>query len=151
MILKNNYYNFCFTNQTIEHLYDIDNFMKNIFNILKKKGFCLISTENLSSLHNILALALGYQPFACANMSIKKWTIGNPFSRKNGHCSNFMKHRAVFTLYALEEFVKLYNFEIIKKIVSGYFPLPNNKFGNFFAKADPKRAIYIALLIRKKN
>jgi hypothetical protein len=30
--------------------------------------------------------------------------------------------------------MKLYNFEIIDKITAGYFPLPNNKFGNFFCK-----------------
>lgn len=147
--IKKNYYDFCFTNQTIEHLYDIDNFIKNIKNILQKGKLCLISTENLASWHNVLALALGYQPFVLANMSSKKWTIGNPFSRQKGNNSNFMKHRAVFSLTALEEFVKLYNFKIVKRIVAGYFPFPNNKFGNFFAKINPKRATYIALLISK--
>lgn len=147
--IKKNYFDFCFTNQTIEHLYDIDNFIKNISNILKKSKLCLISTENLASWHNVMALAFGYQPFALTNMSSKKWTIGNPFSRQKGNSSNFMKHRAVFSLRALEDFVKLYNFKIVKRIVAGYFPFPNNKFGNFFARMDPKRAVYIALLIKK--
>jgi hypothetical protein len=51
-----------------------------------------------------------------------------------------MKNRAVFSLTALEEFVKLYNFKIVKTIVAVYFPFPNNKFGNFFSRMDPKRA-----------
>jgi 2-polyprenyl-3-methyl-5-hydroxy-6-metoxy-1,4-benzoquinol methylase len=147
--LKKNYYDFIFANQVIEHMYDVDNFVKNIKNSLKKNSFLLISTENLACLHNVLSLILGYQPFSLANMSTKKWTIGNPFSRIEGHNSNFMKHRAVFTVAALEEFLKLHNFKIIKKIVAGYFPLPNNFIGNFFSKIDPRRANYIAILCKK--
>ena len=142
-------FDFIFNNQVIEHLYDIDNFMENIKKILSKDGYCLISTENLASWHNILALMMGYQAFSLANMSSVQWTIGNPYSRKEGHNNNFMKHRAVFTFYALKEFVKIHDFKIIKEICSGYFPLPNNLIGNTLAKIDTRHAMYIALLIQK--
>lgn len=145
-------FDFVYSNQTIEHLYSVDNYILNIKRILKNKGYALISTENLSGWHNCLALLLGYQPFSTTNICTKKWSIGNPLSIiKDGHHDPLMVHRAVFTYYALEEFMKLYDFEIIKGITGGYYPLPNNIIGNFMAKVDRRHAVYIAVLVRNNK
>lgn len=50
-------------NQVIEHLYETDLFIKEIYRILKKGGYAIISTPNLAGLHNIVSLILGKQPF----------------------------------------------------------------------------------------
>lgn len=150
--IKSNSFDFVYCNQTIEHLYSVDIFIKNIKKILKKNGYALISTENLSSWHNVFSLLLGYQPFSTTNMCTKKWSIGNPLSIiHEGHHDPLMIHRSVFTLSALYEFLTLYDFEIIKIITSGYYPFPNNALGNFLAKVDKKHAVYIAFIVKNKK
>ena len=42
-------------NQAIEHLYDTDTFVKEIYRILKPNGYVIVSTPNLASWHNIFA------------------------------------------------------------------------------------------------
>ncbi len=142
---------FVYSNQTIEHLYSVDDYIKNIRKLLKKNGHLLVSTENLSSWHNIISMLLGFQPFSLTNISVKCWSIGNPFTlEKKGHHNHLMIHRSVFTSYALQVFLKMYGFEIIRVISSGYYPLPNNILGNLFAKLDPRHSVYMAVLAKKK-
>lgn len=150
--IEDDKFDFVYSNQVIEHLYSVDNYIKNIKRILKNKGYALISTENLSGWHNCFALLLGYQPFSTTNICIKRWSVGNPLSiTKEGHRSSYMVHRAVFTYYALIQFLKLYDFKIIKSITAGYYPLPNNKIGNFMAKIDRRHSIYIAALVKNNK
>jgi 2-polyprenyl-3-methyl-5-hydroxy-6-metoxy-1,4-benzoquinol methylase len=141
---------FIYSNQVIEHLYSVDNFIINIKRILSDTGYALISTENLAGWHNVASLALGFQPFSTANICTKRWSIGNPFSQvPDGHHDPLMIHRAVFTHYALGKFLEAYGFKIEKEINAGYYPLPNNKIGNFFARMDRKHSVYTAYLIKK--
>lgn len=150
--IRRDSFDFVCSNQTLEHLYSVDNFMLNIKRILKNKGYALISTENLSGWHNCLALFLGYQPFSTTNICTKQWSIGNPLSIiKEAYNDPLMIHRAMFTYYSLMEFLKLYDFEIIKGITGGYYPLPNNKIGNFMAKIDKRHSVCIAALIRNNK
>ena len=146
--IEDNSIDFIYSNQVIEHLYSVDNFIMNIKRILKKDGYLLLSTENLAGWHNCFSLFLGYQPFSTTNICTKQWSIGNPFSMVlYGHHDPLMVHRAVFTYYALKKFLELYDFKIVKPINSGYYPLPN-KIGNFFAKLDRRHSVYIAFLAR---
>ena len=48
--------------QIIEHLWNIDGFLREIKKYLKPTGYAVISTPNLASLHNRIFLALGKQP-----------------------------------------------------------------------------------------
>ena len=50
-------------NQIIEHLRDTDSFLEEIKRVLKPGGVVALSTENISSWHNLLAASLGWQPF----------------------------------------------------------------------------------------
>jgi len=43
-------------NQVIEHLNDTDHFLSEISRVLKKDGLLILSSENLSSWHNIFSL-----------------------------------------------------------------------------------------------
>ena len=51
-------------NQVIEHLFNPAQFMKEVFRILRPNGYAVISTENLSSWDNVVALFFGYTPFS---------------------------------------------------------------------------------------
>lgn len=146
--VKKDSVDFVYSNQVIEHLNSVDNFITNIKRILKKNGLLLLSTENLAGWHNCFALSLGYQPFSTTNICTKKWSIGNPLSIvTDGHHDPLMVHRVVFTYFALKQFLELYNFKIEQEINSGYYPFPHT-LGNIFAKFDKRHSIYIAFLAR---
>lgn len=142
-------FDFIYSNQVIEHLYSVDKFIVNINRCLRTGGYALISTENLSSWHNVFALFLGYQPFSTTNICTKKWSIGNPMSiNAHSYDDPLLVHRAVFTFYALREFLTLYGFKIIEEVSSGYYPFPNS-IGNLFARLDKRHSVYMAFLIQK--
>lgn len=146
--IKDDSIDFIYSNQVIEHLYSVDNFINNIKRILKKDGLLLLSTENLAGWHNCFALTLGYQPFSTTNICTKKWNVGNPLSIiTDGHHDPLMVHRAVFTYYALKQFLELYGFKIEAEINSGYYPFPNT-LGNVLAKFDRRHSVYIAFLVK---
>lgn len=60
-------FDFVCANQVIEHLYETDLFIKEIYRVLKQGGYAIISTNNLASFHNIASLLLGKQPFPSHN------------------------------------------------------------------------------------
>jgi len=70
------------SNQVLEHVCSTDNFMKECFRILRNGGLCVLSTPNLASPHNILSLALGYQPLATAVSD--ELVCGNPLDPCDG-------------------------------------------------------------------
>jgi SAM-dependent methyltransferase len=53
------------SNQVIEHLPRTDTFLREISRILAPDGYAVVSTNNLSSWHNILSLTFGWQPAPC--------------------------------------------------------------------------------------
>ena len=52
------------SNQVIEHLCNSDKFISEIYRVLKKGGYAVISTENASSWCNIFASIMGWQIFS---------------------------------------------------------------------------------------
>ena len=108
LILKKNWnikeqYDLVVTNQVIEHVFSIDNFLLNCLQLVKKNKFLLISTDNLGSWHNIIAMLIGYHPFSLTNMSTVR-SIGNPLTRNDNtaEINDYMIHRAVFSYRALK-------------------------------------------------
>jgi len=94
------------TNQVIEHLCNSDNFLSEIYRILKPGGYVIVSTENASSWCNIFASVMGWQIFSLTNFSSKKQGIGNPFAlrRDNGFDLKFWKHVRVYNIKGLKEY-----------------------------------------------
>mgnify|MGYP001308338269 FL=1 len=135
-------------NQVIEHLYNTDGFISEVKRILRPGGYAIISTVNLASWHNVVALVLGCQPFDSANYS-NFGTIGNPFSFWNGKESEnsalqSWQHVRVFTYRSLLDLFKHHGFVVERTNGSGYYPLPN-----FFASLDKFHSHYIVFKIRR--
>lgn len=78
--VPDNSFDLVISNQVIEHLFDVDNYLKNIYRITKPNGKVIIATENLAGWHNIFSLLLGYQPFSMTNFCTTRSTIGNPLT-----------------------------------------------------------------------
>ncbi len=132
-------------NQVIEHLYDTDNFVREIKRILKPNGYAIISTNNLSSWHNIIALILGHQPFPSDVSGYQN--VGKLFSLGNNWGGSFA-HLRIFSYYALKEIFKKYGFKIEKHSGSGYYPLPKG-LDKLFTFIDPWHSVYQTIKVRK--
>lgn len=123
---NDNYFDVIHGNQIIEHIENLDNFVSEIYRILKPGGYVIISTENASSWHNIFASIMGYQIFSLTNISSKALGIGNPFAVHKGSVAEFASwtHKTVFNIKGLIDFFKLHGFNKIDVNGAGYYPLP---------------------------
>ncbi len=132
------------SNQVIEHLADVDTFVQEICRILRPGGYAIISTENLSSVDNLLALALGQQAFS-QHIS-RRFHIGNRFSPHFGEpiVNQRAVHRTIFSYYGLAQFIQSYNLNIEAELGAGYPLLPR-----IFARVDPIHARFITVKARK--
>ncbi|NMB91478.1 methyltransferase domain-containing protein [candidate division WWE3 bacterium] len=145
---EDNTFDIVHSNQVIEHLHDTDNFVSEVYRVLKPGEIFIVSTVNLSSWHNIFSLLLGYQPFDLSNISTKG-NIGNPFSLWNNAESENSKHKSwqhmrIFTVYSLIDLLKKHGFTVLNVLTSGYYPLPN-----FFSKLDKKHSHYFVIKAQK--
>lgn len=138
------------SNQVIEHIYDLDNFISEIKRLLKPGGYAVISTENLASWHNLFALLLGYQDFS--HHLIKKSHVGNPLSLhygqktvswsaagNSGTDDTAFPHVKIMTLRSLIEIFGAYGFKSQKYLGSGYF----------LSSLDPFHAHFITVKFNK--
>jgi 2-polyprenyl-3-methyl-5-hydroxy-6-metoxy-1,4-benzoquinol methylase len=144
--LNNNYFDAVTANQVIEHIGNSDNFLAEIYRILKLGGYAIISTENASSWCNIGASLMGWQIFSLTNFSSKKRSIGNPYSihREEGVDLNSWQHVRIYNIFGLKEYFESYGFKVEKIMGAGYFPFPAS-----FGKWDIIHSHFITFKIRK--
>ena len=133
-------------NQVIEHLEDVDSFVGEISRIIRPNGYAVISTENLASIDNILALVMGQQPFS-QHISRRKH-IGNRFSPHYGKPmeNQLSAHRTVLSYYGLTQLAEWHGLNIEAQVGAGYPPLPSK-----LAQVDPVHARFIAIKARKSE
>ena len=133
-------------NQVIEHLYDTDNFIKEIKRVLKPGGYAIFSTNNLASWHNIVALLLGYQPFP-NDVSTDNTGLGKLIPLFEGEAGSWA-HLRIFTFKSLKQFMEYHGF-IVENIVGvGYYPLPS-LIASTLARLDKRHSAYLTLKVRK--
>jgi len=134
-------YDVVVTNQVIEHLYDPELFVKEIYRILKDDGYAVISTENLASWDNIIALLFGYTPFS---VHYGKYKIGNPFSPNDKvDGTDYPNHVRIFSFTGLIEFLKIFGFKIISISATGHI------ISESLCKVDKKHCRFLTIKIRK--
>ena len=135
------------SNQVIEHLADTDVFVAEIARVLAPGGYAVVSTENLASWHNVLALMLGWQPFSLTNVSATRMGLGNPAAVHRGeaweHQSSW-QHRRVFAYRGLIELFEAHSLPVEDVRGAGYYPLPGR-----VARFDPRHAAFLTVKVRK--
>lgn len=146
--LKTNYFDVVHANQVIEHLYNSDLFLSEIYRILKPGEYAIISTENASSWCNIIASIFGWQIFSLTNFSSKKRTIGNPLAlhRQESNLMSSWQHVRIYNYRGLIEYGESFGFIVEAIRGAGYFPLPAG-----VAVLDPVHAHFITIKIRKPS
>lgn len=147
------------SNQVIEHVVDLDNFISECHRILKHNGYCVISTENLSSWHNIFALITGHQDFS--HHIIKKSHITNPFSPHYGEKTvswsakdnsgvddTAFPHVKILTYKSLIKVFEIFGFKFEKGKASGYYPACSI-ISIILSILDPYHSHFITVKFRK--
>lgn len=143
--IRSNSLDVIIANQIIEHLYDNDTFVKEIYRILKPKGYVIVSTNNLASWHNIFSLFFGKQPFpsdVCRDSSIGKLFVlpADDYGP--------LSHIRILTYYGLRELFEYYGFKVEKIVGVGYYPFLGfiSKFLSFI---DKKHSVYLTMKVKK--
>ncbi len=110
---ENDFFDIVCGNQIIEHLFNLDFFVKETNRVLKPEGYCVISTENLASWHNIFCLLFCKQPFSTM-ISRKVRSCGNPFTVHPGlRFSEGLEswaHNKILVTSSLKDLFQLYCF-----------------------------------------
>lgn len=129
------------SNQVIEHLAQTDHFMREIRRVLKPSGYAVVSTNNLASLHNVIALMLGWQPLPC-HVSDDA-TVGNPFALDEMYYgASIHRHLRIFTGKALRGLAQAHGLELEDEIGSGYYPLVGRA-ASVMARLDRRHSAYL--------
>lgn len=133
-------------NQVIEHISDSDIFIGEIYRILNKGGYAVISTENASSWCNVIASIFGWQIFSLTNFSGRKQGIGNPFSLHRNAESGFYSwnHVRIYNIRGLKEYFEVFGFKVEAIRGAGYFPFPA-----WLGKIDKTHCHFMTFKIRK--
>lgn len=119
---EDNFFDLVYCGEVIEHLFDPDHLLDEIFRTLKPNGLCVLTTPNLSGWPNPIALLFGFQPYPTA-VSPNFESVGKLGVGPEGQWG----HIRVFTLRALKELLALHKFKVEKTVgcaVSIWTPFP---------------------------
>lgn len=127
-----NFFDFIFCGEIIEHLYDPDHFLEEIFRVCRKGGVVMLTTPNLASWFNRISLLFGYMPIFC----------DTGLKNNYGHLykMNPAGHLRLYTYKAFHSLLLAHNFSIMTIKGIGI----NNKIG--FGKKF-KYLIYVVNII----
>jgi SAM-dependent methyltransferase len=134
-------------NQVIEHVRRTDVFLREVRRVLKPEGLACISTNNLSSWHNVVSLGLGMQPMP---MHVSdEIIVGNPLNPEHrwGHRDLGRTHLRLFTARALAELADYHGLAMQQIRTVGYYPLPQ-LLARAAARVDPLHAAFLVGLFR---
>jgi SAM-dependent methyltransferase len=135
------------SNQVIEHLAATDHFMREIRRVLKPDGYAVVSTNNLSSWHNVVALTLGWQPLPC-HVSDEA-VVGNPLAlEETPYDERIHRHLRIFTGKALRELAEAHGLALDEEIGSGYYPLVGRA-AHTMAQLDRRHSAYLVQRYRR--
>jgi methionine biosynthesis protein MetW len=133
------------SNQVIEHVRDTDCFIREIRRLLRPDGYALLSTNNLSSWHNIVSLVLGWQPMPCNVSDLVN--VGNPFDLfdHREHAARGQTHLRVFTGRALTELARYHGLRLVAEHSAGYYPFTGET-GRQLARLDRRHGAFLVHL-----
>jgi SAM-dependent methyltransferase len=134
-------------NQVLEHVRRTDVFIREVRRVLRPDGLACISTNNLSSWHNVISLGLGLQPMP---MHVSdEIIVGNPLNPEHrwGHRDAGRTHLRLFTVRALKELAAYHGLALERLRTVGYYPLPP-LLARVAARLDPLHAAFIVAFFR---
>lgn len=153
--VRSNSFDVVIADQVIEHLWELDNFVSEIYRVLRSGGYTVISTENLASWHNIFALLVGLQPFSGPTPSSRKIIGYHPLVpdrktilKEHKNSLTMPPHIKVLTLKALVSLFESYKFKVEEIKGIGYLPF-RGLASRLLAGIDQNHSFFITIKCRK--
>lgn len=146
-----------FSSQVIEHVHNTRLFVEEAYRILKPGGVAIVTSENLCSLLNCIALCLGYTPFSL--MQTCGRYLGNPLGLHYNEIiseplpidhpafAGVSGHIRVLTVRQARELFALAGFEVSARSIS-ILPLPD-RLSRLLEHITPHRGHYLLVHARK--
>ena len=123
---EDNYFDAVTALELIEHLFDPDHFLDEVYRVLKPNGVFVLSTTNLAAIHNRIALLFGYQPFP-TSVSLRR-DVGKVLHFPCG-INPGRTHIRVFTLRSLRKLLGIHKFKVVEvKGSCAMLPKTSSKF-----------------------
>ena len=119
--LETETFDLIFCGEVIEHVFDPDSLLEEIWRILSLEGHLIISTPNLAAWYNRILLLLGFQPIFTETSTRK--TFGRRF-KVLGQGSQPVGHLRVYTLAALKDILSEHRFAIRRIRALPFLPFP---------------------------
>ncbi len=123
---EDEFFDIVYAGEVFEHLYNPDFFLQEASRVLKKGGFIILSTPNLSAWFNRIIFPLGIYPvFMEASTESRMVGAGPLKSLKAG--SMPVGHIRIFNVQALKDIFKLNKFKVVElkgAVFDSYFPKP---------------------------
>jgi len=139
---QDNHFDLILFDDVIEHLVETDLAIREIHRILSPDGLLLMSTPNLASWFNRIALLFGIQP-AFSEVSSER-VYGRPGTETVGHLR-------LFTFRALMQFMKFERFEVVEQKSSTFHALPRSiKFLDKLFGLSPRFGANLLIVCKKK-
>jgi SAM-dependent methyltransferase len=134
-------------NQVIEHLKHTDGFLREARRLCAPGGMVVVSTNNLSSWHNVATLVAGWQPMP--NHVSDEVHVGNPMNLRAGerHADAGQTHLRIFTGRALAELAEHHGLEVLELRTSGYYPFPP-RMARMLCRMDNRHAAFLIGLFK---
>ncbi len=144
---KKDFFDIVLSNQTIEHLYHTDDYIKEVHRVLNRRGFLLLATVNLATLHYRFMLLLGQLPIVLHPSQI---SFGNFMkgSKNIRYC-----HKSVFTYPALKQFLDHYGFKtkgVFEKVFTRNLYFCPSFISKLILHLFPNFGTHINCIVRKK-
>ena len=147
------------SNHVIEHLYDVNIFVEQLYKVLRPGGYLVIGTPNLASWHNVFALLIGRQPYSGPTIKVSSQDLmAEMRSEKSDRLTSEIKekttaedaygHIVVLTYDALLKLLRSNGFKIEASRCFGYHPFPPI-LAKFLANIDKKHSHYVLVKARK--
>ena len=139
------YFDAAYCGEVIEHLFDPDHLLDEVYRLLRPRGVCVITTPNLSSWSSRFALLMGYQPYPM-EVSLRYEGTGKLLIRGS---EGQRDHIRVFTKRAFGELLRSHSFKIMR--MQGCTATVNSSpsmLGSFIRTADNVMSKFPSLATR---
>ena len=144
---RDRFFDIIHANQIIEHLMSADRFLAEARRVLRADGYAVFATNNLSSWHNILSLALGLQP--TPTLIYNEAVAANVFDPLQHPHNAYMgdSHVRVYSYPSLRDLCSHHGFRVEATRTVGYYPLPPS-LARLMCQIDSTHGAFLIIKLR---